>query len=246
MSNPITTTIVDKLLTRDTSASSLVVGGATDTATTGTGTVAAGTVTDSVGTMATIRAGGLGLASQAALDIMKASSSSQWVRLAKGTASQYLRMNSGATDIEWGSIAPLLIAEASGTSTDAGAANVATVALASSLTIKDALLVFVRHRNTGNAANVVPILYTSTDSVTISTLSTANNNYYTDVSFISAQSTTLVGGMLLNFGAGTVNATRSTFSTNYTGAWTLALRHGGVTAPDTWQWEWAVYKIAGQ
>lgn len=205
-----------------------------------------GAVNDSVGTMATIRAGGIGLASQVALDLMTASSSTQWTRIAKGTSLQYLRMNSGATAYEFASIAPTLIAEASGTDTSAGATNVATIALASTLTIKDTLLVFVRHRNTGNAANVQPLLYNSTDGVTIATLSPANNNYYVDANYIGAQSTTLIGGVSLPFAGVVIAPTRSTFTTSYAGAWTLALRHGGVTAPDTWQWAWTVYKLAGQ
>lgn len=208
--------------------------------------VSDGNVSDSVGTLDAVRDGGLTLASQAAGDLMSASSASQWARLAKGTSLQYLRMNSGATTQEYASIAPTLIAEATGTTTAAGAENVATIALASTLTIKDALLVFVRHRNTGSAGNIVPILYNSTDAVTVAALSTANNNYYCDVVWVNAQATTRVGGTTLNFTGAIVQATRSTYTTSYAGNWTLALRHGGVTAGDTWEWEWAVYRIAGQ
>lgn len=251
MSNPITPTVVTTLIVTDTSATGAIFGGAIG-ATVGTGGIKAGpivsssSITDSVGSMATIRAGGLGLASQGTLDVMKSSSSSQWARLAVGAALQYLRVNGGATDLEWGSIAPTLIKEGTGTSSSAGATNVDTFALASTLTIKDALLIFVRHRNSGNAANIIPIVYNSTDSVTAAALSTANNNYYVDVVFIGAQSTTRVGSTTLVFTSGALSATRAAFTTAYTGAWTLALRHGGVTAPDTWEWEWAVYKIAGQ
>lgn len=46
----------------------------------------------------------LTIASQAAGDIIYASSSSAWARLAKGTALQGLRMNSGATAPEWATI----------------------------------------------------------------------------------------------------------------------------------------------
>jgi len=35
-------------------------------------------------------------------------------------------------------------------------------------------------------------------------------------------------------------------ATNWTGSWTLGLRHGGVTAGGTLRWSWAVYKQAGQ
>lgn len=46
----------------------------------------------------------LTIASQAAGDIIYASSSSAWTRLAKGTALQGLRMNSGATAPEWATL----------------------------------------------------------------------------------------------------------------------------------------------
>lgn len=42
------------------------------------------------------------IASQAAGDILYASSTTAWARLAKGTAAQVLKMNSGATAPEWG------------------------------------------------------------------------------------------------------------------------------------------------
>lgn len=249
--NPIAPTAVESLVITDTGASALVVGGATPTATTGTGGINAGpivgtSVSDSVGTLDAVRDGGLTLASQAALDLMKASSASQWARVAAGTSLQYLRMNGGASDIEWGSIGIVLAKEGSGSTTSAAAQNVDTYALASTLTIKDALLVFVRHRNTGNAGSIAPLLYNSTDSVTIALTSPALNNYYTDVFFISAQATTRVGAIGLPFAGTVIAPTRSTFTTSYAGAWTLALRHGGVTAGDTWEWEWAVYRIAGQ
>jgi len=47
---------------------------------------------------------GLTIASQAAGDVIYASSSSAWARLAKGTALQVLRMNSGATAPEWAAV----------------------------------------------------------------------------------------------------------------------------------------------
>ena len=251
MSNPVTPTVVTTLVTKDTGASSLVVGGATDVARTGTGGINAGaivgtSVSDPVGTMATIRAGGIGIASQATRDFLFAASATQLGRLAHGTAFQYPRINSAANAWEFANREVTLVKEGTGSSTAAGATNVDTVALASSLTIKDALVVFVRHRNTGSAGTVSPLLYSSTDSVTIALASPALNNYYIDTFFIGAQSTTRVGAMGLPFAGTVVAPTRATFVTSYAGAWTLALRHGGVTAGDTWEWEWAVYRLAGQ
>ena len=31
-----------------------------------------------------------------------------------------------------------------------------------------------------------------------------------------------------------------------TGAWTIALRQGGVTAGGTFTWSWAIYRVQGQ
>lgn len=142
--NPITPTVVETLLLTDTSANALVVGGAIG-ATAGTGGIKAGpivssstmtatgaiassgsNVSDSVGSMATIRAGGIGMTSQAANDLIYATSASQLARIAnaaKGVlvtsasnvpslltgalAFQVLRMNAGATAFEFaGVVAP--------------------------------------------------------------------------------------------------------------------------------------------
>lgn len=241
MSN-ITPTVVETLEVTSTSATSIDTAGGIDAA----GAIVGLSVADAGGTLDAVRDGGITLASQASGDLMAASSVSQWARVPKGAGLSYLRMNSGATGQEWAGLPMTLVKEGSGTTTTVGAENVDTFALASSLTIKDTLVVIVRHRNTGSAANVTPILQNSTDGVTIATLSAANNNYYSDIAFISAQSTTLVCGLSLPFAGVVIAPTRATFTTSYAGAWTLALRQGGVTAPDTWQWEWAVYRLNGQ
>lgn len=58
-------------------------------------------VADSTGTLATVRGGGIGVASQQALDFIFASSGTQFGRLAKGTALQAVRLNSSATAYEF-------------------------------------------------------------------------------------------------------------------------------------------------
>ncbi len=111
-------------------------------------------------------------------------------------------------------------------------------------------MIFARFANTGNAAAIQPILYNSTDSVSLGTLNvtTVNNGYVTDAAFVMAQAPTKVGACIFDFtaAAAQVTYTRSTFTTNWTGNWTFALRHGGITAPDTLEWEWAVYLVPGQ
>jgi hypothetical protein len=58
-------------------------------------------VSDSVGSMATIRAGGIGIASQTALDLITAGSTTQLARTAAGTALQVPRINSTGTGWEF-------------------------------------------------------------------------------------------------------------------------------------------------
>lgn len=52
-------------------------------------------------TLGGINAAALVIASQAAGDLLVAASATAYKRFAKGTALQYLRMNAGATDVEW-------------------------------------------------------------------------------------------------------------------------------------------------
>lgn len=67
---------------------------------TGTARSTAG-LADSVGSLATVRAGGIGIASQAALDFVYASSSTQLARLAVGTALKVPRVNAAANAYEF-------------------------------------------------------------------------------------------------------------------------------------------------
>jgi hypothetical protein len=252
MSNPITPTVVETLLITDTGANALVVGGAIG-ATTGTGGIKAGpivsssSIADSVGTIATVRAGGIGIPSQAALDLITASSATQFARTAAGTSLQAPRINAAGNGWEFYSPLMTLIKEGAGTATAGGAANVDTFALNSTLTLKDTLMVVVRYANTGSAATINPLLYNSTDSVTISIMSGVNNTYSINTFFIGAQTTTKIATnrILMAAGDGAPGVT-ATFTTAWTGAWTLAFRHGGITGPDTLVWEWAIYKIPGQ
>jgi hypothetical protein len=76
----------------------LQIGDASDTITIPTG--ATFTITDGLG----VAAGGTGLASFTAGDILYATGSTTLAKLAKGTAEQVLAMNSGATAPDWGSV----------------------------------------------------------------------------------------------------------------------------------------------
>lgn len=266
--NPIAATEVDTLVINDTSANALVVGGAVG-ATSGTGgiksgaIVSTGNVSDSVGTIAAVRAGGIGIASQVALDFISAASATQLARLAKGTGLQYPRMNAAATAWEFINPSLVLIGESSGTNTTAAAANVATFAL-SGLTVKDTLRVIVRH-SSAVQTTAAPVLYHVTDSVTLFTnLSAAAANLTAatasgssvDIGVdpssskaVLSQGTTTAPIALAGGDANAVAyTTLAVATTDWTGAWTLALRTGagGVTAGGTYSYHIAVYRLLGQ
>jgi hypothetical protein len=69
------------------------------------GTLAAGTLSDSVGSLASVRGGALGLSGQAALDFVYALNSGQLARKAAGSALQYPRINAAGTDWEFATLA---------------------------------------------------------------------------------------------------------------------------------------------
>jgi hypothetical protein len=135
----------------------------------------------------------------------------------------------------------------SGTDTNAGATNVDTYAMASQLTALDELVVMVALEAVTQAV-ATPSLYNSTDSVTLGsfiTMAAADNQIGQTYSRQAQSAATKV---LTNMGvaAGVTNTQSATFTTNWTGAWTLALRHGGVTAGGTLKWSWSVYRVRGQ
>jgi hypothetical protein len=80
------------------SGTALQIGDASDTITIPTG--ATFTITDGLG----VAAGGTGLSSFTAGDVLYATGSTTLAKLAKGTAEQVLAMNSGATAPDWGSV----------------------------------------------------------------------------------------------------------------------------------------------
>ena len=145
----------------------------------------------------------------------------------------------------------LLIA-ASGNKTDAAASNVSTVAI-SGLSVNDAIDVRVQLESV-TQATAQSSLYNSTDSVALVNLGgagvSANNRYIgRSLTMLKAHSTTVLVMSLNNEaldGTPATNIGAATFTTNWTGSWTLALRIGAVTAGGTLHWRWAAYKVAGQ
>lgn len=263
MSNPITPAVVQKLVTTNTSASSLVVGGASPVATTGTGGVNAGTVTgntsvsDPVGTMATIRAGGIGLASQATADFIYAASATQLARLALGTALQNPRVNAAGNGWEFGSLPITLVGGAQGTNTSAAAANMSTIAV-SGLTSLDRLLVLWEIETVTQDVTGPVMIYNSTDSIAYTNLIAAGAGVSAGTGFAgwclltcshvdthkvtpTNTYTTQSGGAMVNFSGGI-----ATMSTLYTGSYNVSFRHSGVVAGGTAHYSWSIFKLAGQ
>lgn len=150
-----------------------------------------------------------------------------------------------------------LLGQGEGTNTSAAAANVYTLAI-SELTVKDALKVIVTHSSLTEATATVS-LYNSTDSVDVCPLAqngavaagvfaadevTITPDQSANTAIIARAFSWKTGGG--DAAVGTVQGTQNTFTTAWTGAWTLALRHGGVTATGTYRYRIAVYKILGQ
>ncbi len=157
-----------------------------------------------------------------------------------------------AVDLPYG-----LLKSNSGTDTSAGATNVDTYAMASGLTAKDRIRIFFTWEAVV-AQSAAPKIYNSTDSLDLGILSNdggAGNlaggvSITGEITLQQAQSGATIIGRV-GFGYNNSGLARNggnfyTFTTNWTGAWTLALRHEGVTAGGTAKWSWSVYKLAGQ
>lgn len=140
----------------------------------------------------------------------------------------------------------------SGTDTAAGATNVDTVATGA-LTAKDSLLVVVTCSEATQAVARLD-LYDQTDGQVIARL-TAGGAMAAGVALLAsvnlspdpAAATTYLG--LVNgftTGGAVSELLRTTPLTAWTSGFTLALRHGGVTAGGTLSWKWTVLKVAGQ
>lgn len=143
-----------------------------------------------------------------------------------------------------------LLRSASGTDASVGATNVDTVAI-SGLTVLDTLLVFVTGVTTAGSATFT--LYNNTDAVV---MRTSPNSTTTTLGVAtefrsrrSQQSNTSIHTTSESYDASSVlvgGFTIASFATGWTGSWTLALRHGGVSGGGTLQWSWAAFKVAGQ
>jgi hypothetical protein len=175
---------------------------------------------------------------------------------AAGTDTKQVLTSGVAGAPTWKGGATLLYSN-SGTSTNAAAANVDSIAI-TGLTAKDRIYI-IYAMDSITQTTALPSFYNSTDSVTITTvnggnnLTVANGLLTGEARIQQAQNAaTRVAGLTNDTPIGSAatgtqaSGTDATFVTAWTGSWTLALRHGGVTAGGTFRWTWTVYIIAGQ
>lgn len=234
-----------------------------DAATTVVGTTTTQTLTNKTITDSGSVLGGVTMTvgSDASGDVYYRNSSGILTRVAS-VGAQNTVLTMGASNVpSWATSTSqvTLLKANSGTDTSAGATNVDTYAI-SGLTAKDSLLmVFSYDSITQATANVT--IYSSTDGTVIATTNAGNavsagNTLAGQVTIRQAQRA--AGGydsIMMNGQAATAGGTGSTgridmgtitTATAWTGSWTIALRHGGVTAGGTFRWSYALYKIAGQ
>jgi hypothetical protein len=160
--------------------------------------------------------------------------------------------STGATNrLEWGAspYVMTLIASNSGTDAAAGATDVSSVTI-SGLTAKDQLHITIANFASSQAVGSVSIR-NQTDGVNLAVIGamTANTATVGSVTLFQSQGTSTTVWSVVNAYEGANDRGNSTFAgvaTAWTGSWSLALRHGGVTAGGTMQYRWNVYKIAGQ
>lgn len=158
----------------------------------------------------------------------------------------------------------VLLKANSGTNTNVSNTNVDTVSI-SGLTAKDTLLIIFNMSSLTQNTAVVKFR-NSTDNKDLAVTKqgnalTAGNSNNGQVWIGQEQhSSTVVSANLVNLdgnglatGGGTQSApTAGAFNmsqavtTAWTGSWTLAFNHNGVTSGGTFRWKWAVYKILGQ
>lgn len=153
----------------------------------------------------------------------------------------------------------VLLKANSGTNTTTSANNLDTVDIGG-LTKYDTLKIFVNvSAVTQNGGSLT--LYNSTDAKNLLSLvngtvlntdtvisnAEIGQDQQSDINITSICMTNLINTATgSDLYSGYVNAKGIAVTTPWTGSWTLALRHGGVTSGGTIRWMWKVYKLLGQ
>lgn len=149
-----------------------------------------------------------------------------------------------------------LLKAGNGTSAAAGATTVDSIALPT-LTANDTLLIYFTCES-ATQQTTSPELYSVTDAAVIGTLQSQNSGNLAATGII--QGTVQLNqrqGITTNYlmtSSGYSPSGNSVFFNSvpyvatavWTSGWTLALRHGGVTAGGTFKWAWSVYRVTGQ
>lgn len=169
-------------------------------------------------------------------------------RLGSGTADSTSFLRGDST---WVTVTEVLLCQGSGTNTSTSATNYATCAM-SGLDQKDMIHVVLRAYSQTQGTST-PSVYNSTDSVQLF-LPGVNVSANTDVLWewtiaCSPFSTTrtITTGYMTDASDALPSPLlkRATPSTAWTGSWTLALRHAGVTSGGTFYYSYGVYKKRG-
>lgn len=173
-----------------------------------------------------------------------------------GAAGTYLKDAAGDGVLTWatagGGPMSLLIA-ASGTSSSTSAVNLSTVAI-SGLTADDTIRVFLTAEAvTATLSAGEVIIRNDTDAVQIAPMAggivaAATGQFQYTIRQAQSASTKVISTCLGSDTANNISAPdtdASTFTTAWTGSWTLALRNTGLDS-GSFNWSWSVYKIAGQ
>lgn len=249
--NPRSDDYINSLVVAETGANAVIVGGAPG-ATSGTGGLKAGTVSDATGTLNAVRTGAFLLPSQATGNMAYCSNPAGAWSVISGTGLVQMNGSSAPTIVSASTAVGgwRLIGSGSGTSTAGAATNVFTQAI-TGLTVLDTLHIDVTMTQVGGSVTTAPVLYNVTDSVVIATSVniTAGNNAFWNikVTCLPALATAVHANTFISLAtAVTTPSGSSTFTTAFTGSWTLALRTGASGTDGTFHYAVRVYKVLGQ
>jgi hypothetical protein len=142
-----------------------------------------------------------------------------------------------------------LLYSATGTSAATGATTVDSYALASQLAANDTLMILITMESNG-ATTSAPGMKNSTDSVNFATNSITSNTDESYVAYLrAAQSSTKRIDYWQHGYQSTTQIpdvkSRMAFTTDWTGAWTIALGYSSLGAGGTFTWRWSIYRITG-
>ena len=195
---------------------------------------------------AAIRAGGIAIASQASLDLITGASSSQFGRVAAGSALQGPRINAAGTAWEFANPAMMLLNATTGSITAANASpgNLMTYAV-SGLLSTDMLVVFLISNilnSTGDGGVIGMSPYSVTDSVAFFGLQNVpsynTNSFYEFRLCASTNSNTIIHSKL----NGSI-AAGATVTTAWTGSWTFGIHYTSINwTSGAVPWRVLIYK----